>query len=263
MNEASGDQTVVGRQKPVSREKTSYTRTLAATESRNVHSGGLIAMPLFPLGISRRRDALHEVEQIAAEFGKISWHYTGELACAIVEAPQDAFRPMQHAAALELIHRRMCVLPLRSGTAMSDKVEIHNLLQSHSQELLKHLDRLDDASEMALRITLRQLRRRFVDLPFANPLPSAYLQQRRMHYQRTDAAEELSQRIVMRFVDQLQGTYRDWRRLQPAPLHVVRLAFLVGRNCIDAFRCRLEGISDTRGKMQVTALGPWPPYSFV
>jgi hypothetical protein len=222
-----------------------------------------MAMPLYPLGISRRCDAFHVAEETAAEFGKISWHYSGELACAVVEAPHDAFRPMQHAAALESIHRRICVLPLRSGTAMHDQAEIHCLLQNHSQDLLERLDRLDGASEMALRITLQQFHRRFVDLPFADPLPSAYLQQRRMHYQRTDAAEELSQRIIERFVEQLQGTYRDWRRLQPAPLHVVRLAFLVERNRIDAFQSRLEEFSDARREMHVAVLGPWPPYSFV
>jgi hypothetical protein len=220
-------------------------------------------MPLYPLGISRRRDALRAAEEADAEFRKIPWHYAGELACAVVEAPPGALRPMQHAAALESIHRRICVLPLRSGTVVRDKSEIHRLMQTRSHDLLERLDRLDGASEMALRITLQQVRRRLGDPPFADPLPSTYLQQRRVHYQQTDAAEERSQRMVERFVERLQGAYRDWRRLQPAPLHVVRLAFLVERDRIDAFRSRLEELGDARRKMHVAALGPWPPYSFV
>ena len=86
-------------------------------------------MPLYPLGISRRRD-VPSVPKQAAGSVDVRWSLTGELACAFIDAPHQAVPPMLHATVLDAIHRRICVLPVRFGLALHDEAEIHSLLKS-------------------------------------------------------------------------------------------------------------------------------------
>ena len=108
-------------------------------------------MPLYPLGISRRRDVPSVPKQAAGAID-MRWSLAGELACAFIDAPHQAVPPMLHATALDAIHRRICVLPVRFGVALRDEAEIHSLLQDRRHELLDHLSRLDWTCEMGLRI---------------------------------------------------------------------------------------------------------------
>ena len=108
-------------------------------------------MPLYPLGISRRRDVPSVPKQAAGAID-MRWSLAGELACAFIDAPHQAVPPMLHAAALDAIHRRICVLPVRFGVALHDEAEIRSLLQDRRHELLDHLGRLDRTCEMGLRI---------------------------------------------------------------------------------------------------------------
>jgi hypothetical protein len=91
----------------------------------------------------------------------------------------------------------------------------------------------------------------------------AYLEQRRGHYQRVDAATERDRLTVRRFVERLQDLYRAWQRLPPWPSQPIRLAFLVERDRVAAFRSRSEDPRHTCRGECCTVLGPWPPYSFV
>ena len=109
-------------------------------------------MPLYPLGISRSRDVPSVPRQDAGAVN-MRWSLAGELACAFIDAPHQAVPPMLHATALEAIHRRICVLPVRFGVALRDEAEIRALLQERRHELLDHLSRLDWTCEMGLRIT--------------------------------------------------------------------------------------------------------------
>ena len=99
-------------------------------------------MPLYPLGISRRRD-VPSVPKQAAGSDRRALEPGGELACAFIDAPHQAVPPMLHATTLEAIHRRICVLPVRFGVALHDEAEIRSLLQERRHELLDHLSRLD------------------------------------------------------------------------------------------------------------------------
>ena len=108
-------------------------------------------MPLYPLGISRRRD-VPSVPKQAAGSVDVRWSLAGELACAFIDAPHQAVPPMLHATVLDAIHRRICVLPVRFGLALRDEAEIHSLLQDRHHELLDQLGRLDWTCEMGLRI---------------------------------------------------------------------------------------------------------------
>ena len=240
-------------------------------------------MPLYPLGISRRRDVPSVPKQAAGAID-MRWSLAGELACAFIDAPHQAVPPMLHAAALDAIHRRICVLPVRFGVALHDETEIHSLLQDRHYELLDHLSHLDRTCEMGLRIapptTADQrrppLRGGARSVPVRCPPPGAqvavssgpqsplaYIEERRTHYQRADENAERDRLIVQQFVKRLHGYYRQWRKLQSSPSHSIRLAFLVERGRVAAFRSHLENTCSTDQEGRCVLLGPWPPYSFV
>ena len=218
-------------------------------------------MSLYPLGISRRRD-VPSVPQQAAGAIDMRWSLAGELACAFIDAPHQAVPPMLHAAALDAIHRRICVLPVRFGVALHDETEIHSLLQDRRDELLDHLSRLDRTCEMGLRIAPPSLSRTQV-VSFKPQSPLAYIEERRSYYQRVDEGEVRDGSIVQQFVERLHGYYRQWRKLPSSPSHPIRLAFLVERDRVAAFQSRVESTCKTDQQGRCVILGPWPPYSFV
>ena len=79
-------------------------------------------MAFYPLGISRRRDVPNVPEQAAGAIN-MRWSVADELACAYIDAPHHAIPPTLHAAALDAIHRRICVLPIRFGLALRDEIQ--------------------------------------------------------------------------------------------------------------------------------------------
>jgi hypothetical protein len=245
-------------------------------------------MPLYPLGISRRRD-VPSVPKQAAGSVNVHWSLAGELACAFIDAPHRAVPPMLHATVLDAIHRRICVLPVRFGLTLHDEAEINSLLQDRHPELLDRLSYLDWTCEMGLQITPRDRRgkaeggRRKEDKepvltdkaagsPFPLPpspflhrsqSPLAYLEDRRSFYQLADADTEQNRLIEQQFVEGLHGYYRQWRKLSPTPSHPIRLAFLIERDCATTFQNRVENTRRTHQEGRCVVLGPWPPYSFV
>jgi hypothetical protein len=238
-------------------------------------------MPLYPLGISRRRD-IAKVPLQAAGSVNLYWSLSGDLACAFIDAPHQAVPPMLHATVLDAIHRRICVLPVRFGLALHDESEIHALLHNRHRELLDDLSRLDQTCEMGLQISLTTAAKRQplqdaaaksapapcpntqtqTTVSFKPLLPLAYIEERRSHYQKADEDAERHESIVQQLVERLNGCFRQWRKLRPSLSHPIRLAFLIEQGRVAAFRSRLENAcrSDQR---QCVILGPWPPYSFV
>jgi hypothetical protein len=258
-------------------------------------------MSLYPLGISRRRD-VPSVPKQAAGSVDMRWSLAGELACAFIDTPHQAVPPMLHAAALDAIHRRICVLPVRFGVALHDESEIHSLLEERRHELLDHLRRLDGTCEMGLRIAQsstadhRSMRppgtshaagphyaqhrslqaaahrdekcglapsRREVAASSQPQSALAYIEERRSHYRRIDEGEARDGSIVRQLVERLDGYHRQWRALPSSPSHSIRLAFLIERDHVAAFRNRLENTSGADQQGRCVVLGPWPPYSFV
>ena len=210
-------------------------------------------MPLYPLGVGRSRDVPR-----AAGLPMVHWTRDGELACAWIGAPHGDFAPLEHAAALEAIDRRLCVLPMRFGAAVDDEAELRSMLQCRRDEWLDRLGRVDGACEMGVRITLPISPPPSADASSAASSPSTYLEQRRSHYRNADAANSLADQTVQDVVGRLQADCRDWRRLPSSSPGVVRLAFLVDRGRAEAFRRRVE-----RSQDNCAVVGPWPPYSFV
>jgi hypothetical protein len=219
-------------------------------------------MPLYPLGISRRGDISNVPTQAAGAINT-HWSLSGNLACVYIDGPHQAVPPMLHAAVVDAIHRRICIVPVRYGLTLHDEAEIHTLLQSRQEELIERLDRLDSTCEMALRVSLLDRQQTQAADPADSRSPLAYLNQRRSHYQGTDELSESSRLVVDQIVERLHGCCREWRRLRASAAHAIRLAFLVERNDERAFRRQLEDICSTNRQWRWSILGPWPPYSFV
>jgi len=175
-------------------------------------------MSLYPLGIARRQDVALAAQDAAVGQVAVRWIFAGELAGAVLDPRQGPPEPLEHAAALEAIHRRMCVLPIRFGTVLGGEAEIRSLLESRCRDLLDRLDRLDGTCEMGLRIVLPEC-------PAMRPDPSpaispsvSYLDQRRAHYQGQDSLSARADLTAERVLRELHGTYREWRRLTPSLL---------------------------------------------
>ena len=116
---------------------------------------------------------------------------------------------------------------------------------------------------MGLRIALPSSSKTLVAGSSEAQSPLAYLEQRRIHYQRADGDVERDRSTVQQFVERLHGCYRQWRKLQSAPSYPIRLAFLVERDRVTAFQSRLKNTGNTDQRGRYAILGPWPPYSFV
>ncbi len=140
-----------------------------------------VVMPLYPLGISRRRD-VPSVPKQAAGSVDVRWSFAGELACAFIDAPHHAVPPMLHATVLEAIHRRVCVLPVRFGVALRDESEIHSMLDDRRHELLDGLSRLDWTCEMGVQIAPLSTTETPAAVSPGRQSPRAYIEQRRSHY---------------------------------------------------------------------------------
>jgi hypothetical protein len=232
-------------------------------------------MPLYPLGISRRRD-VPSVPKQAAGSVDVRWSLAGELACAYIDAPHHAIPAMLHATVLGAIHRRISVLPVRFGATLRDESEIRSLMEQRSGDLLDQLGRLDRTCEMGLQIAAPPPAGQHQLAPVAHSPPKAaiagtseppsaleYIAARRSHYQRADGNVERDGLIVQRFVERLHGYYREWRKLPSALSQRIRLAFLVERERVAAFRGCVEGECGGEQEGRCVILGPWPPYSFV
>lgn len=217
-------------------------------------------MSLYPLGISRRRDVSSLSAKLAAGSADVRWSVEGELACAFIDAPHNSVQPMHHAAALDAIHHRICVLPMRYGVELRDESDIRSIIRGRDREILDRLGRLDWTCEMMLRITLpTPVKKRAMAIAGKAPADG---NKKRAHVHEVDPAEQ-SRQIVQHFVEHLHGTYRDWRRLPSAPSQPIRLAFLLERDRVDAFQGRLENVHAICRVGRCEILGPWAPYSFV
>ena len=220
-------------------------------------------MSLYPLGISRNRDLPRVAEQSTAGQVAVRWVLADELAGAVIDAPDVPPKPLQHAAALDAIHRRICVLPMRFAAVPRDEAEICSLLEAGHRDLLQRLDRLDGTCEMGLRIALPKCTATQANPSLRTSPPTSYLHERRTYYQRRDSLGEQARLTVKHLVRELGGTYHDWQKLTPSPPGLVRLAFLVERECVGSFRRCLRASLAGHSEHQWTLLGPWPPYSFV
>lgn len=220
-------------------------------------------MALCFLGISRNGDLSRMAQRPAFGRAAARWVVEDELAGAVID-PRD-LRPtlLQHAEALDTIHRQICVLPMRFGTVLRDEMEVRLLLRAQQQDLLEGLRRIDGMCEMGMRITLPESPPARAASSCGATTASSYLRERKAHYQRRDLLGQQSRLTVDYLLEQLQGTCRDWNSLTSSTPGLLRLAFLVERERVKTFRRFLHAAVTKYHGHQWTVLGPWPPYSFV
>ena len=225
-------------------------------------------MPLYPLGISRRRD-VPSVPKQAAGSVDMRWSLAGELACAFIDAPHQAVPPMLHAAALDAIHRRICVLPVRFGVALHDENEIRSMLQDRHDELLDHLiasiDLRNGIADRAAKSAGSTRRRRLIQAAIAAGL-------HRTSADPTIDGQMTTRNATARLCEQL---VERLARLLSAVAKTAVLAIARDPAGIPRRTRPRGGLSEPRGEHAVAGrrsgsgadayviLGPWPPYSFV
>lgn len=173
-----------------------------------------------------------------------------------------------YAAAIERMHRRETVLPLRYGCLIGSEAEAASMLIRHRGRWLAALDEVEGCDEMGLRVLLDAPPRSNVPAPPSTGTGpdrpgAAYLASLRSRM--ADEADRSAG------ADRVTGTIRETlgslgRRMvveKPGPgrERLLSLCFLVPRDGSDDFRLavgRLEG--QVPGKILLT--GPWPAYNF-
>ncbi len=242
-------------------------------------------MPLHLLGISRTKDVARlacvragalgtarvdgpMVELAGRHTSHACWVVHGDLTAATVPPLEPRAGPGRHADLLEAIHRRMDVLPMRFGAVLPDERAVKEFLDKRRTDLRADLDRLEGTVEMGLRIELpgedqKESPAPSPTGPAPSPSPVEYLAQRRRKYDDKDHFDHQADSILQRYLGELEGVYRQWRRLGPPRPRLVRAAFLLERTAVTAFQTRLNAIQADRKGSQCTVVGPWPPYSFV
>jgi hypothetical protein len=218
---------------------------------------------LYPVGIARSRDVATVAGQTMLGQVAVCWVFADELACAAIDASEVPPKPLEHVLALDAIHRWIAVLPMRFGTSVTDETEICRLLRQQRQELLECLDRVEGVYEIGLRITPSICQRPEVGIPVGACSGANYLARRRALYEYDDRLTGQAGPTTDRYVQGLDGLYRQWRCLASSLPGVIRLAFLVERDRVGLFRERLKTLHDARQGELCEFLGPWPPYSFV
>jgi len=236
-------------------------------------------MPTYVLGVSRRRDLPRLMTHMTAESGParrcspadvvrwagrdhVWWITRGDLTAAVVRALQGPPQPVDHARILAAIHRRICVVPMRYGTAGRDDEAVGGMLEEWSRDLLRSLDRLEGTCELGVRIALaHQPASERVARP-AGLSPTDYLAWRRTEYRREDDLGRRAREVIQRVTDAAEGLYFQRRCLPASAPALVRLSFLVERSGVESFRRRVGAFDLQKTAHRYTLLGPWPPYSF-
>ncbi|MHB1035518.1 MAG: GvpL/GvpF family gas vesicle protein [Pirellulales bacterium] len=239
--------------------------------------------PLQLLGIARSKDvtaasflggderslyARRRPSEADLTSGEASWVLQDALAAAVAAPLPPLDGPLTHARLLEAIHRRFGILPARFGMVLPGQRAVRVWLYQHCDRLLDDLTRLRGTSEMGLRIemadgTSRPNSRVTCAEPTAPTSGLSYLASRRDRFAQRDGMENRSRLAIDRCLQQIEGCFRDWRRLTSAQPSVIRLAFLVDCDCVERFRGRLQSAGVTKCEQRRALVGPWPPYSFV
>lgn len=155
-----------------------------------------------------------------------------------------------HEAVVEEVMAQRPVLPMRFGSMLADDAAVRGLLAGRRTALADALDRVRGAVEVGLRAGWEP---EAIDDDGSG---TAYLMGR---IDRDRRARALADRIEGP-LDELARASE--RRLRPGPGALLRSAYLVDRERLDAFRARVDELDDEIGEAEIICTGLWPPYSF-
>jgi hypothetical protein len=187
-----------------------------------------------------------------------------------------------HNAVIATIHDQMPILPAKFGGVYAQVEGLLAAIEGQHEALAAQLDRVDGCDEWAVHVYLN--RDRFGDEiaasdPVLNQLRQdaataspgrAYLLQRKLAEGITRAITRESADLSRQCLEQLE---RPAVAAQPGPasrapsgpsaeMEILKAAFLVKREMLDAFDAEAEAISINHAELRCERSGPWPPYSF-
>lgn len=178
-----------------------------------------------------------------------------------VEPDGGIERLWEHEAVVESAGEQgAAVLPMRLASALADEQAVRTLLRERAEEFEGILARVRGAVELSVRAALAA-----PEEPAATGAPGMAGSGTAYMLGRLAQARHIEE--MMRTVDPpLAELARDSARFGSTLADrgaQVRLAYLVERAALHAFRARVETLAEDHADLQLTCTGPWPPYSFV
>ena len=163
--------------------------------------------------------------------------------------------------AVEAIHARHAVIPLRYGCLMESESAILRLLEGHRQEYRALLDRLGGMTEMGIRVLCPARSRILPESPLA-PGAAYLVSLRKRHGGGNSMAPEEVQ-LADWIGGPLWGCYTEQRReISPADQgRLLSLYFLTPKSGVENFRSQARRICPP-ASIKLLFSGPWPPYNF-
>jgi len=198
-----------------------------------------------------------------SEVRRPTWVFSESLAAVVAHPTHSPLSPDAHARIVTAIHQQICILPIRYGTVLHEEEAVRTMLRARRRDLIASLDQIGGSCELGVRIVLAH---QTVPEPKSHHVTGSatdYLSWRRARYEREDALSKRADQVTRKLVEATDGLYRQWRRLASSSPDLLRLSFLVERDCVVAFRNRVRTTDLTISGDKCAVLGPWPPFSFV
>jgi hypothetical protein len=151
----------------------------------------------------------------------------------------------RHEEVVESLMKERDLLPMRFGTLVEDDEAAIRALEERREELKTSLDRVRGAVELAVRAEADP------GSP-VTPAAASGTEYMRAKAHRTEAARLLHEPLAFLARESI---------VRPGP-EVLRAAYLVDREAVDAFVGLVKRLQATHDGLRVLCTGPWPPYSF-
>lgn len=188
----------------------------------------------------------------------------------------------RHHLVVQSLHQRFAVLPAKFGSVYATDDALREALAETRSDLVAQLERVTGCAEWAVHVyaepdsldelalsedpALNELR---AELEAAAP-GRAYLLQRKIKEQRTEARRNLETKLAREVVANLRDHAAAYSvdavgqasQTENVEIEVVRAAFLVHHDSTDAFLATTETIENQHEFWRLECTGPWPPYSF-
>jgi hypothetical protein len=171
-----------------------------------------------------------------------------------------------HEDVVEDLMDRSAVLPMRLGSTLPDEAAVRATLRERRREFEGALERVRGAVELGVRALIDGEQKEGPTVEPAEPStgmagneagPGTAYMFARLERERRGAS------AAARIHEPLATLARQsTRRLGSQPQPLLHASYLVDRERVEAFRARVEQLSDEEDEATIVCTGPWPPYSF-
>lgn len=220
---------------------------------------GIISTPAAPLdlpqGVSNTVEVVAAGDIAAIAEAGIDWEALQADDARLIEAVVAHDRVMQH------IFQQTTILPLRFGTRIAQRTDLHRHLTNHQADYSQQLAQMAGYAEYVLKLTPRQL------TDSAEPPPTDtrgkdYFLAKKKHYQTQQAQQQRQQQELETFLAAIAAHYPHQVLEATAPL--TKLALLVHQPTQTDQLARHYQAWETHCQQWVLELsGALPPYHFV